>query len=873
MNIRKPYDAEEKQLLLLEENHFLDLKSKDIKPSKLQTHFVAFANSDGGEIYVGVKDRKAMSERIDGYKSIEEANSIIKVLLEETSPSVENVEMEFIDFAVKGFVLKIVIPKSPKVHYTSEGKCYIRLNASTIDIRGEKITRLLFSKGLFSYETVLVENTNIDEIVSSTYLKDYLKSIESPLEPMEFLVKQKLIQKKNDGWYPIVSCILLFCDDPQAALNTKCSIKVCRLNTCEEEYRREYLIEDPKTFGGPLEVQINRALECIDNFLKKYPYRRGDKFSKFKYPTKALKEILVNSVIHRDYSLNDDIHVRIYNDRIEIKNPGGFAGYITEENYLRERFARNSKIVGLLNKLPEKINHDMGEGLITAIDEIKKAGLTEPIIKGNENSVLVVIKHQVTDLLDEYALNNLKSIDSKNYTNVNPFNKDRAVRGKYYNYSLMHVNVNAFLPTYPNIKGSCLISFARLSDCMITFGHDEILRSLFNGLYTDISFDLRGFIVGKDIKDDNVYYVQLGNNRIPIFKEELVELCTIIDDFSHEYLKALKNIETSLRTYSFERSKYRENGFRLISIERDLWKIIIEFIKEHDYEKGDTPWHIFDASDGMIKVYSKQSDIRYNRGYHVMLYPEPVDYQVYGSFKDPDNEMFIVWEPMQNYSKPSTLDDFSMKQFWDAQLTYEWLVNELIPYVIYFYTTKRKKSLLSYHSKSSFDNFLKGFNVNNYIRRGVVRKKIEITNITTVDNLLKLSEEMQAFFNGKGTGSIYLNCDEISSLYKAVYLCLQNTRLDHYEYIIGNLSFSRGNKLEDILNSIDDYVKSLKDGVYSCFSIDTALRCIVVPLRDYISRLTNEQVSAITSYLTPIYAKQLHIEDIERFRDDKSTFM
>jgi ATP-dependent DNA helicase RecG len=102
----------------------------------LQETFVAFANADGGDIWAGVEDKKTSSERIVGYKNKEDANDLLKVLLEATSPAVENVDIEFIDFGKKGYVLHLSIPKSPKVHYTTNGDCFFRLNASTNNIEG-----------------------------------------------------------------------------------------------------------------------------------------------------------------------------------------------------------------------------------------------------------------------------------------------------------------------------------------------------------------------------------------------------------------------------------------------------------------------------------------------------------------------------------------------------------------------------------------------------------------------------------------------------------------------------------------------------------------------------------------------------------------
>ncbi|MCZ4092634.1 AlbA family DNA-binding domain-containing protein [Sinorhizobium psoraleae] len=95
VEVRNIDENEIASLLSLNEDHFNDMKSKRISPAKVQETFVAFANSDGGDLYIGVEDKSIKGERIDGFQEQEEANAIISTLLEETQPAVENVLFEF----------------------------------------------------------------------------------------------------------------------------------------------------------------------------------------------------------------------------------------------------------------------------------------------------------------------------------------------------------------------------------------------------------------------------------------------------------------------------------------------------------------------------------------------------------------------------------------------------------------------------------------------------------------------------------------------------------------------------------------------------------------------------------------------------------
>jgi ATP-dependent DNA helicase RecG len=61
------------------------------------------------------------------------------------------------------------------------------------------------------------------------------------------------------------------------------------------------------------------------------------------YPPEAIWEVFVNAIVHRDYSISDDVHVTIFNDRIEIASPGKLPGYVRVDNILDARFSRNSR--------------------------------------------------------------------------------------------------------------------------------------------------------------------------------------------------------------------------------------------------------------------------------------------------------------------------------------------------------------------------------------------------------------------------------------------------------------------------------------------------------------------------------------------------
>jgi ATP-dependent DNA helicase RecG len=233
-------------------------------------------------------------------------------------------------------------------------------------------------------------NASKEIITESSVIENFITEVVPTTKPEPWLKKQNLLRDNR----PTVAGVLIFAEEPQAVLPKNCGIKVYRYKTRELEGHRDLLDGDPKTIEGDLYTQIMKAVETTKKITEAIPKFGGDKFETIQYPHETLHEILANAVLHRDYSIRDDIHIRIFDDRIEVQSPGRLPSNITPKNILEERFARNGAIVRILNKFPEAPNKDVGEGLNTAFTKMKELGLKPPIIRELENAVLVIIKHE-----------------------------------------------------------------------------------------------------------------------------------------------------------------------------------------------------------------------------------------------------------------------------------------------------------------------------------------------------------------------------------------------------------------------------------------------------------------------------------------------
>jgi ATP-dependent DNA helicase RecG len=379
----------------MEEGQFSDVKGTAITATKLSHTISAFANTDGGELYIGISEQILggnVKDRLwDGFPDVESANGHMQAF-ERYFPLGKDFQYEFMRCpARKGVVLHVTVSRTQGVITATDGKPYIRRGAQNLpQQKNEELRRLEYTKGVISFEGHTV-NAAKELIVDSPVTKEYLNYVVPSAQPSAWLRKQSLIV--ND--MPTVAGLLLFAAEPQAQLPKRCGIKVYRYETHEAEGYREVLTFIPITVEGCLYRQIKEAVSVTVTEVEKIQRLGPTGLEKVKYPQETLHEIITNAVIHRDYSIADDVHVRIFDNRIEVQSPGRLPAHVTPENILNERFARNGAIVRLLNKFPDPPNRDVGEGLNTAFEKMHQLGLREPDIEERDSDVLVTIRHEL----------------------------------------------------------------------------------------------------------------------------------------------------------------------------------------------------------------------------------------------------------------------------------------------------------------------------------------------------------------------------------------------------------------------------------------------------------------------------------------------
>lgn len=379
-------------LLRTEEGHFVDVKAIEVAPASITKAVSAFANTSGGELFIGIDEQVGATgkeRKWRGFGDEEHANGLIQAI-EAMSPLGTHYTAEFLrNDNQPGVMVHVTVFKTPSILAASDGTIYVRRGAQRLPVKGEEaLGRLKYDKGLRTFED---EATDLPAktLSNSLPILDFLLKVVPTAEPEPWLEKQRLLVDGRSA----VAGVLLFADEPQAILPKRSAVKIFRYKT-KTEGERDTLVFDPLTVEGPAYELIYSAVDRCKEIIESVQKLGPQGMESIEYPPEALHEIITNAVLHRDYSVAADVQVRIYDNRIEIESPGRFPGHVTAANVLGEQFARNPKLVRLINKFPNPPNKDVGEGLNTAFEAMEKLRLKKPTIEEKDASVLVTLRHE-----------------------------------------------------------------------------------------------------------------------------------------------------------------------------------------------------------------------------------------------------------------------------------------------------------------------------------------------------------------------------------------------------------------------------------------------------------------------------------------------
>jgi ATP-dependent DNA helicase RecG len=360
------------------------LEFKREVPSKQQIikTIIAFCNTYGGILVVGIDDdleivgvdENSVDQLIEDIHRSIYASCTPSIIPSLYTQRIENKILLFIEVS-DGMLKPYFLSSLGKLEGT-----FIRVGTETVKASPRMIQELEWqSLGKYPDEMPLYGVTQ--EAIDLSLFDDFLKKRKGGMQPDDQDVKPLLynyhvLTTEHGRTYPTKAGILLFSLEPQKYLSEAFVICTHYLGVSGRE------VIATKDCLGNLMQQYKDCIAFIlsrlnHQFVIKGTHAREDVLE---IPEEAIREAVINALIHRDYQISGPIKISIYDDRIEIFSPGTFPGPIETDRltagmtYVRNVvIARAFRAIGLVEKL--------GSGFLTIFNSYKQRNLVPPIVQ------------------------------------------------------------------------------------------------------------------------------------------------------------------------------------------------------------------------------------------------------------------------------------------------------------------------------------------------------------------------------------------------------------------------------------------------------------------------------------------------------------
>lgn len=342
------------------ESSRVEFKSEDVRPESLAGEIVSFANFAGGTIFIGVSD----AGNIQGVRRVDMEEFVINVCRNNIKPSmIPMIEKKKFN---KKIIYIVTIPEGDDIYSTSKGNYFIRVGSTKQKPTQQELLRLFQKRNLIQFDEIPVLSSNfksIDIVKVNTYLR---KLDQSPLsDDTSYGIEQDLINlsiliSTDIGIYPTIAGLLLFGKNPQKYFP---SYMISCGAYSGTDFISDVIREDD--IIGTIEDIVEKTIAFLKLTMPKFTsVERGvERVETYVYPTEVLREAIVNAVCHRDYTISGaSIRVLLFQDRLEIRSPGGLPNTLTLESMVYRQFTRNQTIASFL--APMGYMEKRGKGIL-----------------------------------------------------------------------------------------------------------------------------------------------------------------------------------------------------------------------------------------------------------------------------------------------------------------------------------------------------------------------------------------------------------------------------------------------------------------------------------------------------------------------------
>jgi len=326
----------------------------------------AFANSDGGKLIIGLDDMGKPSGLKNVKRQLEDIPNTIRNKLG-VIPSIERNKKN------KKDIIKITVtPSSVPIFYN--GKYYLRSGSTVQELKGKHLADFLMKKSGSTWDAIVEEKAGFNETDNDTiekfkkYAVDRIPSIIEETDDTTLLKKLNLI---DDGGLKRAA-ILLFGNDPQKFYLQS----VVRIG----KFLSDTEIQTTDLVKGNLFGQLEGSLEILRTkyLISNIKYEGIHRREILEYPYEALREAIINALIHRDYSGTSQIQIRVYPDKLVIMNEEKLPPEVPVEKLKTDHLSMPR------NKLLAEVFYyagfieSWGHGTLKIVQKCLEQGLPEP---------------------------------------------------------------------------------------------------------------------------------------------------------------------------------------------------------------------------------------------------------------------------------------------------------------------------------------------------------------------------------------------------------------------------------------------------------------------------------------------------------------
>ncbi|MCP1385808.1 ATP-binding protein [Runella salmonicolor] len=369
------------------------LKGKQTDWDELAKDCVAFANAQGGFVYIGIEDNESRPPQGQTISDKNLPDSIQKNIVHRTVNVGVVITVETAENNAE-YIKVQIFRNAQTIASTTDGKYYIRVSDECRPIPPDEMARLAAEKNAFIWEVQTskrVSSVNVDEKKKTVLLDDLRKSqrVSSFVKEMSDDEILEYYFLKKGEFLTNLGILWIGPRNERASLLYPPAIQIIRYNEQDEKVWK-LLLDD--YFLNPQEL-LEKVLNDVPDWQESMEISEGlfRKNIPF-FPIEVVRELVVNALVHRTYTTRGDIFINIFPDRLEIHSPGRLPYGVTPKNILSQSIRRNEQLSKVFYDLGLMEKEGSGYDLVYA--KLLGSGKPLPVVRETDDRVTVIIKKQ-----------------------------------------------------------------------------------------------------------------------------------------------------------------------------------------------------------------------------------------------------------------------------------------------------------------------------------------------------------------------------------------------------------------------------------------------------------------------------------------------